>query len=52
MAGFKDIIGQESIVAHMKKAIEGRTVSHAYILNGESGMGKKLMADVFSTALQ
>ena len=52
MAGFRDIIGQKNIVAHMKKAINMGTVSHAYILNGETGMGKKLIADVFSTALQ
>lgn len=52
MSGFKDIIGQKSIVAHMKKALQMHTVSHAYILNGEKGMGKKLIADIFSTVLQ
>lgn len=52
MAGFKDIIGQKNVISHMKKAISMGTVSHAYILNGEAGMGKKLLADVFSTALQ
>lgn len=52
MAGFKDVIGQKSVVAHMKKALQLHTVSHAYILNGEKGMGKKLLADIFSTALQ
>lgn len=52
MAGFKDIIGQKNIISHMRKAISMGTVSHAYILNGEAGMGKKLIADVFSTALQ
>lgn len=52
MSTFKDIIGQKNIVAHMKKALQLHTVSHAYILNGEKGMGKKLIVDVFSTALQ
>ena len=52
MAGFKDVIGQKSVIAHMKKALKLHTVSHAYILNGEKGMGKKLLADTFSTALQ
>lgn len=52
MAGFKDVIGQKSVVAHMRKALQLHTVSHAYILNGEKGMGKKLLADIFSTALQ
>lgn len=52
MAGFKDVIGQKSVIAHMKKALQLHTVSHAYIINGEKGMGKKLIADIFSTALQ
>ncbi len=52
MAGFRDVIGQKSVIAHMKKALQLHTVSHAYILNGEKGMGKKLIADIFSTALQ
>ena len=52
MAGFKDVIGQKSVIAHMKKALQLQTVSHAYILNGEKDMGKKLIADIFSTALQ
>ena len=52
MAGYKDVIGQKSVVAHMKKALQLHTVSHAYIINGEKGMGKKLLADIFSTALQ
>ncbi len=52
MSGFKDIIGQKSVISHMKKALQLHTVSHAYILNGEKGMGKKLIADVFSTTLQ
>ncbi len=52
MAGFKDVIGQKGVIGHMKKALKLHTVSHAYILNGEKGMGKKLIADIFSTALQ
>ena len=52
MAGFKDIVGQKSVIAHIKKAIEAHTVSHAYIINGESGMGKKMLAEIFSTTLQ
>lgn len=52
MATFRDIIGQKNIISHMKKAISAKTVSHAYILNGEAGMGKKLLADIFSVSLQ
>ena len=41
MAGFKDIIGHEMIKDHFQKAIEYHKVSHAYILSGEQGMGRK-----------
>ena len=48
MAGFRDILGQKSVIAHMKKAVSEGKTSHAYILNGEKGMGKKLLAHDFS----
>lgn len=35
MTGFKDIVGQESIISHMKNAIKLNKISHAYIINGE-----------------
>ena len=44
MAGFADVLGHEQTIAHMKKAIELGKVSHAYIINGEKGSGKKLLA--------
>ena len=52
MAGFRDILGQKSVIAHMKKAVSEGKTSHAYILNGEKGMGKKLLAHAFSMTLQ
>ena len=52
MTGFKDIVGQESIISHMKNAIRLNKISHAYIINGEKGMGKKTIAKIFSMTLQ
>lgn len=52
MAGFHDIVGQESVVTHFKNAIKLKKISHAYILNGEKGMGKKTVARAFSMTLQ
>lgn len=52
MAGYKDIIGNEQIKEHFQNAIKLQKVSHAYILNGDKGMGKKLMAKTFAMALQ
>lgn len=36
----------------MKHAIEMDKVSHAYIISGEKGSGKKLLADLFAQTLQ
>ena len=52
MANFGDIIGHEDIVKHFKSSIEMEKVSHAYILNGERGVGKKTLASVVAKSLQ
>lgn len=52
MANFSDIIGHEDIVRHFKSSIELSKVSHAYILNGEKGVGKKTLASVVAKSLQ
>lgn len=52
MAGFKDIIGHNQIIEHLKNAIRMEKVSHAYIFNGESNAGKMMLAEAFATALQ
>lgn len=51
MAGLEDILGNEHIVEHFKKAIENNKVSHAYIINGEKGMGKSTVAKAFAMTL-
>lgn len=51
MLGFKDIIGHERIKEHLQKAIESDHVSHAYILTGETGMGRKSLANAFAMTL-
>ncbi len=48
MPGFHDIIGHERIKEHLQKAIESNHVSHAYILTGEAGMGRKSLANAFA----
>jgi len=52
MAGFKDIIGHNQIVDHLKNAIRMEKISHAYIFNGESNAGKMMLAEAFAMALQ
>lgn len=52
MPGFKEIVGHEEIIQHLQNAIQLDKVSHAYILSGETGSGKKLLANTFAMALQ
>lgn len=52
MAGFKDIVGHNKIVNHLKNAIQMDKVSHAYIINGEDNSGKMMLAEAFAMALQ
>lgn len=49
---FEKIIGQESIISHFQNAIRLQKISHAYILDGEDGAGKNMLARAFATALQ
>lgn len=52
MRNFKDVIGQKQIIEHFQHVIQSDKISHAYILNGEEGTGKKMLADIFSAVLQ
>ncbi|HIU87493.1 MAG TPA: DNA polymerase III subunit delta [Candidatus Avilachnospira avistercoris] len=45
MTGFKDIIGNELIKEQLSDAIEHGRLSHAYLLSGDEGMGKKKFAE-------
>lgn len=51
MLSFQEIIGHENIKEHFQRAIRDHKVSHAYILAGEEGMGKKSLADAFALTL-
>lgn len=51
MPGFDEILGQDSIKSYMKKALERQHLSHAYIISGEEGMGKRMLAGAFAMAL-
>ncbi|PXV84882.1 DNA polymerase-3 subunit delta' [Lachnotalea glycerini] len=52
MSGFKNIIGHKQVIEHLRSAIKLDKVSHAYILNGEEGSGKKMLASAFAMTLQ
>jgi len=52
MAGFQGILGHKKEIAHLERAIRSGKVSHAYILNGEKGTGKSVLAKAFAQTLQ
>ena len=52
MGGFKDVVGHRDIIGYIKDAVGQNKVSHAYILNGQRGSGKKMLAKLFAMTLQ
>ena len=52
VATFKDVVGHESIIGHFKSSIEKGQVAHAYLIHGEKGTGKKMLAGLFAKTLQ
>lgn len=51
MGSFKDVIGHKNIIGYIKNAVQEDKVSHAYILNGARGSGKKMLAALFAETL-
>ena len=51
MARFSDIIEQDQIKEHMQNAIKTGKISHAYIISGDAGSGKKMIAGTFAKTI-
>ncbi|MGN0394607.1 MAG: Ig-like domain-containing protein, partial [Coprococcus sp.] len=52
MIDFTDIIGHEDIIRHFKSSIEMGKISQSYIINGETGSGKKTLTRALAKTLQ
>ncbi len=52
MAAFSEIIGHEQAIAQLQGAIRAGRVAHAYLIEGDPGTGKRLIADAFAQTLQ
>ena len=52
MRKFSEIIGQKAIIEHLYNALRTGSVSHAYIISGDAGSGRKTIASIFAAALQ
>ncbi len=51
MNNFRDISGNEQIIKSMQSAVRNSMVSHAYIISGTEGSGKKLLASALAKTL-
>ncbi len=51
MAAYRDIIGHQDTIDHLKSAMQTGKVSHAYLMEGARGSGKMMMAEAFAAAL-
>ncbi len=52
MANFRDIIGQQQVKTHLQNAIKQNNISHAYIICGEAGTGKRTVSDATAQTIQ
>lgn len=48
---FQDIIGHHSIKERLRKSILHKKILNSYVFEGEQGIGKKSMAQVFASAI-
>ncbi len=51
MSNFMNVVGHEKNIEHLEKAISSKQISHAYIFNGEDGIGKLTTAKAFAKAV-
>ena len=51
MYTFKDIIGQEQAKAHVRSSLTAGRVTHAALITGDAGMGKKMFAMTWAGAI-
>lgn len=52
MYTFEEIVGNERIIKNLQSAILNDRLSHAYIIDGAYGSGKKLLANTLAKTLQ
>ena len=52
MFSFSEIVGHEQIKDHLQAAIRDKKPFHAYIFQGDEGVGKEAMARTFAAGLQ
>ena len=48
---FSDVCGNKKLIGHIKSEVKCGNIGHAYIIEGESGVGKLNFAISFAAAL-
>ena len=48
---WKDILGQEAAVERLRRMLEQDRLPHALLFAGPSGIGKRIVAEVFAAQL-
>ncbi|KND51833.1 MAG: DNA polymerase III, subunit gamma and tau [Parcubacteria bacterium C7867-001] len=48
---FKDVVGQDSVIAPLKEQLASEKVGHAYLFAGSRGLGKTSIARIFAREL-
>ncbi|MDO5725393.1 MAG: DNA polymerase III subunit delta' [Tissierellia bacterium] len=48
---FKEVIGHDAIINSLMRMIEQREIGHLFLFSGNSGVGKKYIANIFAKAL-
>lgn len=51
MSGFDGFLGNEKLIARLKRDIASGRLSHAYIIEGAAGMGKRTLAKLICAAV-
>jgi len=51
MDSFKKVVGHTELLEYIRTAVREEMYSHAYIMTGARGSGKRLLSDLFSQAL-
>ncbi len=51
MSSFKDVVGHKDVIRYIQTAVSLGRLSHAYIINGARGSGKKMLAGLFAMTL-
>ncbi|MBO4325216.1 MAG: DNA polymerase III subunit delta' [Lachnospiraceae bacterium] len=52
MLSFRDIIGHKSIIEHLQQGVQTGQIGHAYIFEGDDGIGKRLTARTLAAVMQ